>query len=163
MDRIRTVVAAIRAAEDRLLSERAALEDRHARAATYVRVSDIAMPGDDGYALIRKVRALPPERGGRIPAVAVTAHARGEERARALLAGFQLHVPKPVEPAELVAVVVSLLRRGGSAQGWCAGRLRGAARTVAGGLDGLVDRRRGGVSRRCRAARATLTRGWPGT
>jgi signal transduction histidine kinase/ActR/RegA family two-component response regulator len=82
-----------------------------------VLVSDIAMPGDDGYALIRKVRALPPERGGRLPAVAVTAHARAQERTRALVAGFQLHVPKPVEPAELVAVVASLLGRT-AAQSW---------------------------------------------
>jgi CheY-like chemotaxis protein len=76
-----------------------------------VLVSDIAMPGDDGYALIRKVRALPPEYGGRVPAVAVTAHARTEDRTRAILAGFQLHVSKPVEPAELVAVVASLVGR----------------------------------------------------
>jgi PAS domain S-box-containing protein len=75
-------------------------------------VSDIAMPGEDGYAFIRKVRALPPERGGTIPAVAVTAHARAEDRTRALVAGFQLHVPKPVDAAELVTVVASLLGRG---------------------------------------------------
>jgi signal transduction histidine kinase len=76
-----------------------------------VLICDIAMPGEDGYALIRKVRALPPERGGCLPAVAVTAHARTDDRTRALLAGFQLHVPKPVEAAELVAVVASLLGR----------------------------------------------------
>jgi PAS domain S-box-containing protein len=77
-----------------------------------VLVSDIAMPGEDGHTLIRKVRAWPPERGGTIPAVAVTAHARAEDRTRALVAGFQLHVPKPVDAAELVAVVTSLLDRG---------------------------------------------------
>jgi PAS domain S-box-containing protein len=76
-----------------------------------VLISDIAMPDSDGYALIRKVRGLVPERGGRIPAVALTAHARTQDRTRALEAGFQLHVPKPVEAAELVAVVASLLGR----------------------------------------------------
>jgi PAS domain S-box-containing protein len=76
-----------------------------------VLISDIAMPGEDGYALIRQVRALPPEQGGQVPGVAVTAHARTDDRIRALLAGFQLHVPKPVEAAELVAVVASLLGR----------------------------------------------------
>jgi PAS domain S-box-containing protein len=76
-----------------------------------VLISDIEMPGEDGYALIRKVRGLPPERGGRIPAAALTAYARAEDRMRALLAGFQLHVPKPVEPAELAAVIASLAGR----------------------------------------------------
>jgi len=72
-------------------------------------VSDIEMPHDDGYALIRSVRALPAERGGATPAVAVTAHGSLDDRVRALAAGFQTHLPKPVEPAELVAVVASLL------------------------------------------------------
>jgi PAS domain S-box-containing protein len=76
-----------------------------------VLISDIEMPGEDGYTLIRKVRALPPERGGKIPAAALTAYARAEDRMRALLAGFQLHVPKPVEPAELATVVASLAGR----------------------------------------------------
>ncbi len=69
------------------------------------------MSGEDGYTLIRKIRSLPPERGGKIPAAALTAYARAEDRMRALLAGFQLHVPKPVEPAELTAVVASLAGR----------------------------------------------------
>jgi signal transduction histidine kinase/ActR/RegA family two-component response regulator len=73
-----------------------------------VLVSDIGMPGRDGYDLIRAVRALPPERGGRTPAVALTAYARVEDRVRAIRAGYQLHVPKPVEPEELVVVVASL-------------------------------------------------------
>jgi PAS domain S-box-containing protein len=77
-----------------------------------VLISDIEMPGEDGYSLIRKVRALPPERGGDIPAAALTAYARAEDRMRALLAGFQIHVPKPVEPAELITVVASLAARG---------------------------------------------------
>jgi CheY-like chemotaxis protein/anti-sigma regulatory factor (Ser/Thr protein kinase) len=76
-----------------------------------VLISDIEMPGEDGYTLIRKIRRLPPERGGKIPAAALTAYARAEDRMRALLSGFQLHVPKPVEPAELVAVVASLAGR----------------------------------------------------
>ncbi|HYE66373.1 MAG TPA: ATP-binding protein, partial [Pyrinomonadaceae bacterium] len=78
-----------------------------------VLVSDIGMPGEDGYWLIRKVRALESGRENRIPAVALTAYARAEDRMRALLAGFQLHVPKPVEPVELAAVVANLAGRAG--------------------------------------------------
>ena len=74
-------------------------------------VSDIGMPKEDGYVLIRKVRALEPERGGRIPAVALTAYARAEDRLRALTAGYNMHVPKPVEPTELVIVIASLSGR----------------------------------------------------
>lgn len=77
----------------------------------HIMVSDIGMPQEDGYALIRQVRALPAERGGRVPAVALTAYARAEDRTQALLAGFQLHVPKPVNPAELAAVVANLTGR----------------------------------------------------
>jgi PAS domain S-box-containing protein len=73
-------------------------------------ISDIGMPGEDGYTFIRKVRALPPERGGRIPAAALTAYARAEDRRRALNAGYMMHIPKPVEPAELVAVIANLAR-----------------------------------------------------
>jgi CheY-like chemotaxis protein/anti-sigma regulatory factor (Ser/Thr protein kinase) len=76
-----------------------------------VLVSDIAMPEQDGYRLIRQVRALPPDHGGRTPAVALTAYARVEDRTRAMLAGFQNHVTKPVEPDELIAVIASLDRR----------------------------------------------------
>ncbi|EYF04978.1 PAS domain S-box protein [Chondromyces apiculatus] len=71
-------------------------------------LADIAMPGEDGYTLIRKIRALSPEEGGRTLAVALTAHARSEDRTRALRAGFNMHVPKPIDPAELLAVLVSL-------------------------------------------------------
>ena len=70
-------------------------------------VSDIGMPDQDGYDLIRQMRALPGE-AGRGPAVALTALARNEDRRRALLAGYQRHVSKPVDPAELVAAVASL-------------------------------------------------------
>ena len=73
-----------------------------------VLLCDIAMPGEDGYDLIRRVRELTPEEGGRVPAAALTAHARAEDRRRTLLAGFNMHVPKPVDPEELLAVVASL-------------------------------------------------------
>ncbi len=80
-------------------------------------VSDIGMPEHDGYELIERVRGLPA--GTSLPAIALTALARSEDRTRALRAGFQTHVAKPVEPAELIAVVESLvsLRRGRDAQG----------------------------------------------
>jgi PAS domain S-box-containing protein len=81
-----------------------------------VLVSDIGMPGEDGYDLLRRVRALGPDRGGAIPAVALTAYARTEDRMKAVLAGFQLHMAKPVEPAELITMVASLAGRVGSAQ-----------------------------------------------
>ena len=73
-----------------------------------VLLSDISMRDEDGYDLIRKLRALPAERGGRTPAAALTAYGRLEDRMKALSAGFQLHVAKPVDPAELVAVVAPL-------------------------------------------------------
>jgi CheY-like chemotaxis protein len=74
-------------------------------------VSDIGIPGMDGYELIRRVRALPAERGGDVPAVALTALARAEDRTRALLAGFQTHLAKPVQPTELMAAIGSLVSR----------------------------------------------------
>jgi PAS domain S-box-containing protein len=74
-------------------------------------ISDLGMPGEDGYALIAKVRALPAERGGHIPAAALTAYVRGEDRVKVLRSGFQLHVSKPLEPNELVAVVANLAGR----------------------------------------------------
>lgn len=78
-----------------------------------VLVSDIGMPGEDGYSLIRKVRALEDENSSRIPAIALTAYAREEDRVRALLAGFQVHVAKPINPAEFIALVASLAGRTG--------------------------------------------------
>lgn len=78
-----------------------------------VLVSDIGMPGEDGYTLIRRVRALPPQQGGDIPAAALTAYAREEDRIRALSAGYQLHVPKPIQPQQLVSVVANLARKNG--------------------------------------------------
>ena len=74
-------------------------------------ISDIEMPGEDGYSLIGKIRALSAEDGGQIPAIALTAHARIEDRLRALSVGYQMHVAKPVEPAELVIVLASLAGR----------------------------------------------------
>jgi PAS domain S-box-containing protein len=71
-------------------------------------LSDIGLPGDDGYSLIKRVRALEMQRGGRLPAVALTAYARSEDRRLALLAGFQMHIAKPIQPGELVAVVASV-------------------------------------------------------
>jgi PAS domain S-box-containing protein len=76
-----------------------------------VLVSDIEMPEQSGYDLLREVRALAPERGGRLPAAALTAYASAQDRMKALLSGFQLHVAKPVPPGELVAVVASLAGR----------------------------------------------------
>ncbi|HYP01061.1 MAG TPA: PAS domain S-box protein [Pyrinomonadaceae bacterium] len=74
-------------------------------------ISDIGMPDEDGYELIRRVRGLPIERGRKVPAIALTAYARVEDRMQALRVGYQMHVPKPVELAELVAVAASLVRR----------------------------------------------------
>ena len=74
-----------------------------------VLISDIGMPGEDGYALIRRVRALSPENGGRTPAIALTAYARAEDRVRAVVAGFQHHLSKPIEPVELIVMVASLV------------------------------------------------------
>ena len=76
-----------------------------------VLVSDIEMPGEDGYSLIRKVRALNGADGGRIPAIALTAYGRMDDRARSLAAGFTMHVPKPVDPGELTTVIASIVDR----------------------------------------------------
>ena len=74
-------------------------------------ISDLGMPDEDGYSLISKIRALPPHQGGQIPAAALTAYARAEDRMRVLRSGFQFHLPKPVDSAELVTVVASLAGR----------------------------------------------------
>jgi CheY-like chemotaxis protein len=76
-----------------------------------VLISDIGMPEQDGYDLIRKLRRLDPHQGGRTPAAALTALARPEDRVRALRAGYQLHLAKPVNPAELISVVAVLADR----------------------------------------------------
>jgi CheY-like chemotaxis protein len=77
-------------------------------------VADLAMPGEDGYTLIRRIRELPAARGGRVPAIAVTAHATEGDRDRALAAGFDEHLAKPVEPARVVAAIHQLLTPTGS-------------------------------------------------
>ncbi len=74
-------------------------------------VSDIAMPGEDGYALIRKIREREATGGLHIPAVALTAYAGTENRTRALRAGYEVHLAKPVEPGALVAAVADLAER----------------------------------------------------
>ncbi len=79
--------------------------------------ADIGMPGEDGYSLIKRVRALPPQRGGTIPAIAVTAYAQEEDRARALASGYQEHLPKPVEPLQLAVAVRQILKRGAQRKG----------------------------------------------
>jgi PAS domain S-box-containing protein len=76
-----------------------------------VLVTDVGMPDVDGFELLRRVRALGAERGGRVPAIALTAFARSEDRTRALRAGFLVHVSKPVDPSELVATVASVAGR----------------------------------------------------
>jgi signal transduction histidine kinase/CheY-like chemotaxis protein len=78
-----------------------------------VLVSDIAMKGQDGYEFIRRVRALAAAPASEVPAAALTAHAGGEDGARALEAGFHVHLPKPVDPARLIHTVASLARRAG--------------------------------------------------
>jgi len=95
-------VVAVNSAKDALASIQ--------REVPSVVVSDIGMSVENGYDLIRQVRALAPEKGGNIPAVALTAYAGPTDRRRALLAGFHVHLAKPVEPDELLAVIASLGR-----------------------------------------------------
>jgi PAS domain S-box-containing protein len=79
------------------------------RSRPQVLVSDVAMPGEDGYSLARRIRALAPEAGGRIPALALTARTRAEDRKRAEDAGFSAHLGKPVVPSELIAAIAGLI------------------------------------------------------
>ena len=109
----RDVVAAVLAACGSLVvTARSVTEAMKAieREVPDVVLSDIGMPEEDGYALITRLRALPRARGGATPAACLTGYASGDDRRRALLAGFTMHVPKPIDPAELVAVVASLAR-----------------------------------------------------
>jgi CheY-like chemotaxis protein len=78
------------------------------RVRPHVLVSDIAMPGEDGYSLIARMRSLGASEGGGIPSIALTAYTRTEDRTRALAAGFTTHVGKPVNPNDLVAAVANL-------------------------------------------------------
>ena len=75
-------------------------------------ISDIGMPGCDGHELVRRLRQRPPEAGGRIPAIALTAFARQDDRAQSMRAGYQMHLAKPVEPHELVATVAAVASLG---------------------------------------------------
>ena len=77
-----------------------------------VLLSDIGMPGEDGHSLMRRVRALPPEAGGRTPAAALTAFARTEDGRRSLAAGFLRHATKPIQPGALAALVRELAGNG---------------------------------------------------
>ena len=78
------------------------------RSKPQVVVSDVAMPGEHGYGLIQAVRALPPEQGGRVPALALTAYVRSEDRERVLAAGFNQHLAKPIDPIDLASAVAQL-------------------------------------------------------
>ena len=71
-------------------------------------VTEIGLPDGDGYGLIRQIRRSEAEHGGFLPAVALTGYARDEDRARSFAAGFQAHLPKPVEPVELVTVIATM-------------------------------------------------------
>jgi signal transduction histidine kinase/ActR/RegA family two-component response regulator len=97
-------------------SSAAAALDLISRVKPHVLISDIGMPGTDGYALMRTVRALPPERGGQVPAVALTAYAREQDRKRAIDAGYQLYLSKPIEVAQLSASVAHLINHGNSSR-----------------------------------------------
>jgi CheY-like chemotaxis protein len=77
----------------------------------HVFVSDIGMPGMDGFELLRRIRALGPERGGRVPAIALTAFGRLEDRTKALRAGFLGHLTKPVDPSELVTMIANIVEQ----------------------------------------------------
>lgn len=74
-------------------------------------LSDVGMPDEDGFTLIRRIRSLPHHQGGGIPAAALTAYAREGDRLQALAAGFQMHIPKPIEPIQLLTVIVKLLEK----------------------------------------------------
>jgi CheY-like chemotaxis protein len=111
---VREVVSAVlaqRGAEVQAVGTPAEALEAMARFAPHVLVSEVEMRGETGFSLIQKVRALPADHGGMVPAAALSAYGRTDDRVQALLAGFQIHVPKPVQPTELVAVVASLAGR----------------------------------------------------
>ena len=103
LEKSRAEVAAVSSTDDAFLELERFRPD--------VIISDIGMPGRDGYDLVRALRALPPERGGLLPAVALTAYARSEDETRALREGFQTHIPKPFEPAQLITIVATLCNK----------------------------------------------------
>jgi signal transduction histidine kinase/CheY-like chemotaxis protein len=98
-----TLATTVRSADEAMRAMTATAQD--------ALVSDLGMPDEDGYELIRRIRALPDGRGA-IPAMALTAYARAEDRRKALVAGYQMHLAKPVEPRELVCAVAELVRIG---------------------------------------------------
>ncbi len=107
------VSAVLAAAEARVTAVTSAADALEAiRAAPpAMMVSDVGMPGESGYDLIRKLRRLPPEEGGRTPALALTGYARLEDRTRALMMGFDMHLAKPIDPSELLATLALLANR----------------------------------------------------
>jgi len=113
VDGLTLISAMLRHAGATVTFSRSAAEgfDHFTAAPPDVLISDIEMPGEDGYALIRRVRELAPGLGGRVPAIALTAYGRREDRLHAISAGFSMHVPKPVDPAEIVTLVASLALR----------------------------------------------------
>jgi signal transduction histidine kinase/ActR/RegA family two-component response regulator len=111
---LRTMLASCGAEVTMAASAKLALAEME-RSQFDVIVSDIGMPEVDGYELMQRIRCLPVERGGKTPAVALTAYARPEDRLRALRAGYKMHVSKPIERAELIVVVASIVDRSHSA------------------------------------------------
>jgi CheY-like chemotaxis protein len=74
--------------------------------------SDIGMPDQDGYELIRKLRSLPVEKGGATPAIALTGYASRKDRERALSSGYQQHMAKPIEQVDMIRAIAALIGRG---------------------------------------------------
>lgn len=111
-DDARELVAAILAAEGAVVESAFSAQAGFAAVQTFspqLLISDIAMPDEDGYSLMRRVRALGAEAGGQIPAIALTAFTRNEDRLEALRAGFTLHIAKPILPGVFVAVIIALM------------------------------------------------------
>ena len=104
---IRTVLARCGGVVDTATNAEIAFEIFRTKA-PQIMICDIGMPEVDGYELVRRIREFERQGGKRVPAVALTAFARIEDRVRALAAGFQMHVAKPVEPGELLTIVASL-------------------------------------------------------
>ncbi len=105
---VRTVVSTLlrqAGAQVLALESGEAIQDSLERLRPHVLLIDIGMPGEDGYSLIRRIRQLPASLGGSVPAVSLTAHARNEDRARAMASGFQEHLPKPVDVPLLITTV----------------------------------------------------------
>jgi PAS domain S-box-containing protein len=113
-DDVRDVIAAILRQSGALVRTAGSAEealDAIAERAPDVLVAEVELKGPSGHSLISRVRSLPPDRGGVVPAAALSAYARSEDRVQALLSGFQIHLTKPVQPAELVAVIATLAGR----------------------------------------------------